>query len=222
MSTTELHPELAQCVREGWIKHRLVEIPLEGVVISRVNRMFTERLAQSEQAWANGDWKQYIFSHTEFYRSFALFEVCFGRDPHHRTQRLSDEEMYPLIGEVWTNAEHLSWSSTALDMFLMPARGPAIHRKMMTPSEADAFSRLPDQLHLYRSHDQRNKDGWGWSWTLSRDVAMAFAETYRWERLTIGWGEKEQVSAYFQRRGEEEIIADWRHVRIEEMVTLEW
>lgn len=87
----------------------------------------------------------------------------------------------------------------------------------MEQDEGDkaAFERLPGELTIYRGY-QRGKHRSGISWTLSKTVALWFANRWPGEgqpMVVRGIGDKADVLGYTNGRQEEEIIIDPANVR---------
>lgn len=85
-------------------------------------------------------------------------------------------------------------------------------RIVMDSEEQAEFDKLPEQLTIYRGiTDYNKKHIKGISWTLDIDIASYFAHRFRCKgkvyKATI---QKKYVLAYYQNRGENEVVVDYR------------
>jgi len=76
---------------------------------------------------------------------------------------------------------------------------------MMSKDDRKGFKKLPNTLTVYRGQGI-DADGLGWSWTLSRDMAVYFANRFPEGEVMQGECKKSDVIAYFTGRNEDEIV----------------
>lgn len=130
-------------------------------------------------------------------------------------QSLENDEFMRLLGKWWSKCTGIGQSGDALwdtyPFMESDFRGPI--QAMMTPEELEAWASLPDTLTIYRGCYDINK--WGWSWSLSKELAKQFPLYLRYRRpgeqplLVTARIPKTEIIALKLDRGEPEIIA-WR------------
>lgn len=142
-------------------------------------------------------------------------------DSYERLPKLLELEMWGwletrdfvrLLGEWWSSCDNIGeyaddlWDTQAFMWW--PFNGPM--PEMMTAEELDAYNALPEMVTIYRGCYQINK--WGWSWSLSKDVAKKFPFFLRYHRpgdqplLVTAKAKKKNIIAVKLDRGESEII----------------
>lgn len=131
------------------------------------------------------------------------------------TWQLSKTDFVRLLGEWWSSCDNISEYSEELEdleVFLDMGYYGTLH-EMMTPEEVEAWEALPEIVTIYRGCYDINK--WGWSWSLSKDVAKKFPTYHRYRRpgeqalLVTARVSKGRIVAVKLDRGEQEIIT-WR------------
>lgn len=212
----ELDPELGACLREGhfgtMIKHRFVnEIFYVPTHNARYNEALAVKRAAAEQAAAERKWLQYILIHERPWRLEALLDVA---------DEMTDIEYWKTVADVWTDSENI-WQNLVEWTELLSDRRPG-HEAMMTEDEKMALWAMPDEITIWRGHRDWNQDGW--SWTVDRDKAVWFARRLAAEDdemyVTEARVDKADVVAYFEGRGESEVVVDPEVVRHVNVVTL--
>lgn len=125
-------------------------------------------------------------------RAFTLF--------FENKHRLSDPCYWEILRTMWIANGKRETLIAFRQMF--QSKRP-FKRFLMTIEEEKVFSELPDPITAWRA---KTKVGdVGISWTLNREVAERFAKAY--ERVIIERQlPKSRITAYFNRRNEQEII----------------
>lgn len=128
------------------------------------------------------------------------------------TWLLSKTDFVRLLGEWWSSFDNIGEFSEwleDLDVFLDMGYYGTV-REMMTPEELTAWEALPEMVTIYRGCYDINK--WGWSWSLSKDVAKKFPIYHRYRRsgeqalLVTAKAHKKNVIAVKLGRNEFEVI----------------
>ncbi len=167
---------------------------------------FLEALAH--KSLAERDWAGYLglFSQHESLRPFFTIEAA-----------LSDAEYWPLLAEIWvgTNA---GYATSALEIWRWLFRHPHRYRdgmdltRLMAPdtdSARGALNRwdfLPSTVQIFRGQSGASKDLAGFSWTLSRETALRFAQHAPGGRLLSATLPKAAAVAFLPWRQEEEVL----------------
>ena len=95
-----LHPDLIPYVVDGRICHPLVLEDL-GRGASYINQGYRDKLDKVKKAEADGNWGLYVSLHERAYR----FDALLSATKKGLTKKPS--EFWPLIGEVWQDAENI-------------------------------------------------------------------------------------------------------------------
>lgn len=201
-----LDPELAAALCTGMmgpmIGHPLVHQPLYS---PELNRMFNQSLRAKKEyvreALAGGDWSKYIWLHEKPYRLQAIWNIH---------QYLTPEEYWPLVAEVWMNVEN-HWQYKALLPRLFKAK-PRRYQLIMTDEERTILEGHQDNiLTIYRGHQRKNSRGWSWTFSPSRAewFAKRFSQDGKWT-IAEAQIDRRLVIAFFNRRGENEIVVNPR------------
>lgn len=131
-----------------------------------------------------------------------------------------------LLGKVWTGCDNIGlYRSDLVEVLKEWHEAPTTTLpKLMSRKEKAAFDALPDQVTIYRGCGPRNRDGL--SWSISREVAMKFPFTNRYETeepiLLTATVSKCRIAALKLDRNEQEaIVVDlpascWTEERITE------
>jgi len=103
-----------------------------------------------------------------------------------------------LMGESFYNDE-------LINLITNKEKDLSLRHLMMDKKDREKFEKLPDKLTLYRGQGI-DAEGLGWSWSLSRDVAVFFAKRFPYGEVLQGESKKSDVIAYFTGRNEDEIV----------------
>lgn len=217
IALNELHPDLRSSLipsENCWMVHHplVVEFAMTDEDIARINRIYTAKREGIAKVRDEGDWEIFMHLHTRAYR-IDVFDLI--------KDHLSDETYWRTLGWLYVDQEfvHNQWAKLR-KLF----QSPRLQRHLIM-SEADraTFADLPDELTLYRGYNKGK--GLGWSWTLSEEIAIWF--THRFEvlsphpRLLVGTARKQDATAYFGDRDEQEILIDPKLVTVNEKRKLE-
>ena len=134
---------------------------------------------------------------------------------------LDNKEFSELLGDIWTDVENPNADAkisikTLLDWFKKSEK-----EYLMQEDELSKYNSLPEIIEIYRG--VKSKEGInGLSWTLRQEKAEWFADRFIDITGELGFvvsatAKKEDVLAYFSRRGEDEIIIDPDKLNIHEI-----
>jgi hypothetical protein len=201
----ELDPELAAAVCNTEIgpaiKHPFVNaVPYAPPFASFYNEQLVHKRATFASAVKASDWNTAVFVHERPWRVDVLASLA---------DYLDDHEYWPLVREVWMDAENITECRTAWDELLRSPRG---HRELLTADEDQGeLANLPDVVTLFQGRTTHRDDGW--SWTLKREVGEWFASRFAlFENakpvLATTTIEKSSIHALLLGRGEHEVLVD--------------
>jgi hypothetical protein len=113
-----------------------------------------------------------------------------------------DAAYWCVVGSVWVG--HGELKDRHLWTPLFSADRPR-RDKIMKTRDRRKWKGLPDTLRVYRAAPPDEPRGSGWSWTLDPAIADKFAAAWDREVITREVNMRD-VLAYFDRRGEREIL----------------
>lgn len=181
----------------------------------QMNAMLNERLRclkkRVAEHKAKRDWSAYFMFHERPYRLEAFVGVM---------KKMSDTAYWKNLSWLWRDTEN-SWQNLAAWSLLFQAKRPR-REKLMTKSERVNVAKLGPVIRVYRGCISLNRRGL--SWTTDHAKAKFFAKRLLREGQTgiVLHGEvaTEDVLAFFEQRGESEIVTLNKSVRIvrEELV----
>lgn len=187
------------------LRHPLVyAIPYFPALNAQHNAMLKRKKALLIDAVKDHDWHSYIFIHERPYRLMALIDVM---------DEMTDAEYWSALGQAWIDSENIPRSKTTWGRLLSAFRDDK--HAIMNDDERDELAAMPDEFVIYQGHTSARDDGW--SWTIDADKAVWFANRFvnleshsspvpiepMVSTATIA---KSDVLAYFDRRGESEIL----------------
>ncbi|HEY9827355.1 MAG TPA: hypothetical protein V6D19_18095 [Stenomitos sp.] len=193
-------------MHEDELHHPLVH--LDGGVhprlYKRINRLYSYKIEQSIKRSSPNEWQ-----------SFLPYLPCCERVSEFLKQEIKrtdfpgeDPQYFRLLGQIWTDPECLGQSSSFLELMLglidhQPLSENVHH--MMTPTEKDKLSKLPEEFIVFRGHAEPLLCGI--SWTINLDIALQYAIGSPFiSSISIGTARKSNVIACIDRWDEEEII----------------
>lgn len=215
--TEELDPELARYLEDSELFGQSIRHPLYYSIVhhERLNAIANAgyRLKKEalRKARAEGAWSTYVWLHERPYRLWALTQIA---------EELTDRRHWKLLGEIWTDSENIH---ECYDEWLDALHSPRKDRwaMMATKRERERWRGLHRAagvaVPIYRGfcHDGGEH---GPSWTLARERGVWFAQRFATEddpaRLASGICDAEHIVAYFDQRGEDEVLILPEHVHI--------
>ena len=214
----DLDPELQDYVNETetfgmGIRHPLVySIMHFPQMNARANKQLASKKAALVEAEAEGDWHSYVYLHERPYRIMGFEAVA---------HRMTDAYYWELLGSIWCDSENIEQNPRLWENLLRSERPE--REQIMQPQERETLRDLPASIPVYQGHTTRRHDGW--SWTTNFDKAVWFARRFAniensFPVVTAGKVKKSSVIAYFDRRGEFEIVAPRRCVTDRKAINL--
>ena len=225
----DLHPDLVDHIDHdsplgNFLKHPLYLSVYDESMNAYINTAYLSKKAQADKTLKDKDWKQWIWLHERPFRLDAFLYV---------SQDLPAKKYWNLLRDIWIDTEGPSVNQD-IWLQLFARRYPG-RRKMMTGKERRAFHKATPTLEInnYRGFGQNPDDEinreQGMSWTLSYEKAEWFAKRFMTDvgasldrdmesdikpMVAEAICQKENVIAYFDYRGEQEIVIDPANIRI--------
>ena len=155
-----------------------------------------------------GDGREYVFLHERPYRVGALQRIG--------SQLKNAIHYWKLVGEVWTDSENIRQHFAGWQRVWSASRPHK--QECMSLEEQVSLEGMPALFQVWRGVGFRGRVQ-GLSWTVDRDKAVWFAQRFghgRHSKLIHAEVRRRDVHAFFQVRGESEIVAsDVRTLKIE-------
>ncbi len=129
--------------------------------------------------------------------------------------KLTDAEYWRILRDVWEAVEN-QWQEKSRILRLTSAKRPR-REVMMDADELVVFRAFGETVAVFRGH-LPNRNLRGWSWTLNCQVAEWFAKRFalpsRLGAVAAGWAPRKHIVAYLNRRREQEVLVNPRHVKV--------
>ncbi len=144
-----------------------------------------------------------------------------------RIERGEPAKVLPLVRRLWIEAELPSYCQESWSRLWSAVRSTDDPSRVMSGKERRRLAALPDPVTAYRG--ARAGGERGWSWTLTRSIAVEFAvrdeqpdDEAGVARVCTAPVPKTDIIALFQLGGEDELIVDpstldWGAVSIEKL-----
>ena len=128
---------------------------------------------------------------------------------------LSLSDFSELLGECWTEEENPNGDTNVSTSMVARWFRQADKKVLMKNDEYKVYSELPETFTVYRGVTPgHNPDGM--NWTREYDKAEWFSNRFGEGYVLKGTAKKEDVLAFFSRRGEEEIVIEAKNVKNKE------
>ena len=223
----DLNEELIDHIDEDspfgvFLRHPLLVTVYVEEMNAYYNYQYLGKRKQADKALKKKDWNRWIWLHERPFRLDAFLFIC--RD-------IPAKEYWTLLREIWIDTEGPGVNQDIwLELFNRPYPK---RRKMMTGNERRTLANegRSGELNIYRGYvdgldsedseyieEDRDRES-GISWTLDYNKAEWFARRF----LSGGTGhgvvaeaicKPKDVIAYFESRGEKEIVVDPSKIRI--------
>jgi hypothetical protein len=202
----KLHIDLQPYLSEDELHHPLVS--LDGGVYprlyKRINKLYFHKIEQTIKRFSPNEWQSFLPHLPDHERISEFVRQEMGRTDFPR----KTPQYFQLIGQIWTDPECLGQSSSFLEVMLGISDRQLISENvhnMMTPTEKDKLSKLPEEFTVFRGHAEPLLNGI--SWTINLDIALQYAiGCPRKSLISIGTARKSKVIAFIDRWNEDEII----------------
>ena len=217
----ELDKELQEYVAEYGLFHPLVQTlfysnfdDADGFnpLAAQLNEQLKSKKKRLAIADGNEDWALSLILHERYSRLQAFVDRCWMMAP---------EDYWSNLGWLWIDTEN---PSSEIDVWTMLFTNDVSNREnIMTVEERKYLESQPDSIQVFRGYDHSGKHPLeGLRWTLSQDKAEWFARRYSPDKPLLGVGEvsKDSVLAYFNGRGEQEIVVNPKDVNVTALAVL--
>ncbi len=198
-----LKPYLGTTAHFNVLRHPLVfAVPYTPAMNHHYNQCYEYKTKRLSEAKEKEEWHSYIFLHERPHRWDALLQIM---------NDMPDEDYWSSLGSIWSDTENLWQMQHLLPLFLGVVKTD--RNKIMNTREAEFLESLPDEVRIFRGHQQRNKKGY--SWSLSYWRARWFAQRWSSKKQGVlqGWVSKKDVIGVFLGRSEYEVAVDPDNVR---------
>lgn len=197
-------------------KSGIVALPLEEYMLVDITRSKHEF----------DSWKEFMAAQIDFcddvnhifYLLNDSYRLMFVSDV---SKFLSSEDFYKLLGDAWVENENANEDVNVSKREMLEIFRNADKEALMSESELDAYNDLDDVLIVYRGVSTEKKERIeALSWTISFGKAKWFAD--RWGDSGAVYSatiNKQDVLAYFDRKGEDEVIIDFTKLQNVKEVT---
>ena len=161
-----------------------------------LNKMYKHKKKESEKAFQHRDYEKYVWLHERPNRVHAFIST---------THYLPDQDYWTILGEIFIDTENL-WQNFDLWCWLLSSERKEAC-KIMTQEERDIFSGFPEKITVYRGLNSEKQSSDGLSFTINPEKAKWFSNRFRGTGK-VYWGviNRKDILAYFNRRGEEEVV----------------
>lgn len=129
---------------------------------------------------------------------------------NHAADVLSKEDFNDLLGEAWVKSECANEDANVSKKEVLKLFKKADKNLLMSASEKATFKRMDDSFVVYRGVAEGDKQSTeALSWTTSFGQAKWFAERWGNGSVYAATVDKQDVLAYFDRKGEDEVVVDY-------------
>ncbi len=202
---------------DGEIRHPLLTIPLDQLInaeaVKQINSAYLEKKGFAANALIEARYSDYLNLIEPTWRATVFSEKL--------VSLLTDDQYWMMLRALWLETTYPpSWDG---DIWLELFASSRPHRQLLMDAEERAvLAVLPDTLTVYRGGVSAE----GLSWTLEKDKARFFAESFAVISPSRGYPQeehcvfkgtvpKEEVCAYLNKNGDEEIVVNPMFVTVE-------
>lgn len=197
-----LHEDLVPYIQEGPLGQSLhhplvIQIFYTPGLNHMSNQQYLHKLEYIKKATEKKEWSSIIWMYERPYRLEKFLEIA---------DKLTDQEYWKILGDIWSDSENL-WQYKIILNSLLDANRSG-REAMMNDDERIFLESLPDELIIYRGHQEINR--LGHSWTLSYWQAKWFASRFKQTKNSVVQAivSKKDIIAALLGRNEFEIIVD--------------
>ena len=152
----------------------------------------------------------------DIYTIFALmltkYQLTFLK---YTKEYMSKKDFETLLAHVWVASENPNQDSNVKIRTLISWFKQANKKYLMEPDELEYYNNLPSQVKVYRGVAVGRAKAEGLSWTCNYNTAEWFANRFGGGGYVLcGIIDKADVFAYFNRRGEDEVLCNSSKVRV--------
>lgn len=129
---------------------------------------------------------------------------------------LSEKDFGYYLGIIWTESENPNQDPNVKLFEIIKWFKSADKESLMNDGELKIYNQLPEKLKVYRGVAVDRKHD-GISWTMNYEEAVWFSNRFNRSNKTgyirSGYIDKKDVLAFFNRRGEDEIVIDVKKLK---------
>lgn len=211
----DLVPELANCVDLSGaipiIRHPLVHQIFYMKAMNHIyNKTYEAKVEALKKAAKQKRWSTFVFLHEKPYRLETFWDLV-------ENNKLTNQDFNRVFRQVITDSENIFQFHDIIRNIIDSGR---LNRKLMlTNDEKTLLRRLPDEVRVFRGYQSGDDydNQYGFSWTLSLNIARWFANRYSKPRMAScvvkGIIAKQDILGVFLNRGELEVFVDPYKVR---------
>ena len=191
------------CVHHPFLSSSIVTIPSKGLNMVDV-------LQDSEALTEYQTFMENQIDDGNLYKVYSLI-----RKPYRLTfikyceQYLSDKNLAELLADAWVSSENPNQDVNCSISYLVKLFKKCNKEYLMQSEDYAVYNSLPDEFSIYRGVAV-GRNPKGLSWTQNLEKAKWFANRFNTETkkgyVQVGIAKKEHVLAYFNTRGEDEIV----------------
>ena len=193
------HPFLSSCT--VFVNHEVFNILESPEKLQEYN-------AYMDKEIDNGDlYKIYVLIRAPYRLTFLK----------HCEPYLSEKDLAELFADAWVSTENPNQDANCSIHYLVKMFKKCDKKYLMTEKDYEVYQSLPDEFTIYRGVAVgRNPNGL--SWTQNLDTAKWFSHRFDREDkqgyIQMLTAKKDRVLAYFNTRGEDEIVYNSRGLKI--------
>jgi len=203
----ELRPYVNDSLRGlGQVIHHplIIELFYDPDRCGLVNARYAAKVEERQRALDNKKWTTYVFVHERPYRVPALLKAMhLGCDDP------------SLVANVWVDSENI-WQHKKTWIHIWTKMPDP--RLTMDANERTVYNCMPDTVTIHRGIKNPRHNRIGLSWTRDKERAVWFAHrlAMKTDKPTVidATVEKRHVLAFFNGRGEEEVVVLPKHVKV--------
>ena len=194
---------LLLCVHHPFLSSSIVTIPSKGLNMVDV-------LQDSEALTEYQTFMENQIDDGNLYEIYSLI-----RKPYRLTfikyceQYLSDKNLAELLADAWVSSENPNQDVNCSIPYLVKLFKKCNKEYLMQSEDYAVYNSLPNEFSIYRGVAV-GRNPKGLSWTQNLEKAKWFANRFNTETkkgyVQVGIAKKEHVLAYFNTRGEDEIV----------------
>lgn len=191
------------CVHHPFLSSSIVTIPSKGlnmVDVLQDSEALTEYQTFMENQIDDGDLHK-VYGLVRKPYKLAFIKYC--------EQYLSDKDLAELFADAWVSSENPNQDVNCSISYLVKLFKKCNKEYLMQSEDYAVYNSLPDEFSIYRGVAV-GRNPKGLSWTQNLEKAKWFANRFNTETkkgyVQVGIAKKEHVLAYFNTRGEDEIV----------------
>ena len=170
-SLPTLHHELEPYLHEYQINHPILKIDVSPIIYNRINKLYIYKKENKQKAIKPNQWQLFL-PHLPSHERMAQFTI---QEMERKDFPGENPDYYKMLGQMWTDEECLGESSPFLELMLGMDNeiSNEYAHYMMTLTEKNILSQLPNKFTVFRGHADPLLNGI--SWTTNINIALQYA-----------------------------------------------